>query len=194
MHDDGPVTDAEVRPTGRSTSRLRQTLWDMVRSMALVLVVVFFIWLLAWRPDPQAVTVVDPGPVVVAAARAGDFPISGPAGLPEGWRPTSARWEPTDASGEQKVLHIGFVTPADEYAQVSTSTLDGAAYLGEQTTNGRPLGTTLTVAGEAWDQWQGDKRRSLVRIRDGVTTIVSGTATWDELAILAGSLRPVSGS
>ena len=113
-------------------------------------------------PDP--IRVVDPAPVVALAAATADFPLQAPAGLAEGWRPTSARWESTVESGAVPVLHIGYVTPEDQYAQVTQSTVDDPSYLKEQTSSGRPVGTTSTVDGRSWDRWEGDKRRSLVRI------------------------------
>ena len=61
MDHDWRVTSPDVQPTGRPNARLRQTAWDMVRSMAVVLVVVFVIVLLAWRPEPEAVKVVETG-------------------------------------------------------------------------------------------------------------------------------------
>ena len=65
VHDDG-----DVRPTGRSTGRMRQTVGDMIRSMAVVLAVVFVIVLLAWRPLPEAVKVVDTAPAIAEATAA----------------------------------------------------------------------------------------------------------------------------
>ena len=50
---------------------------------------------------------------------------------------------------------------------------------------------TSSVDGFAWDRWEGDRRRSLVRIEGGVVTIVTGTADWPVLESLAGSLTPV---
>jgi hypothetical protein len=183
-------SEAPVQPTGGSNKRLRQTLRDMALSMAVVLVVVFFIWLLAWRPNPDPIKVIDAAPVVALAAASADFPVQAPAGLALEWRATSARWEPTDASGAVPVLHVGYVTPTDKYAQVSESTVESAVYLKEQTSGGLPLGTVLAVSGQQWDQWEGDKRRSLVRVQNGIVTVVSGTAGWDELSALAASLVP----
>ena len=88
---DGPVPDATepaseplgggLRPSGRSTSRMRQTVGDMVRSMAVVLAVVVVIVVLAWRPWPEAVKVVDTGPVVAQAVAGAEFPVLAPQGL-----------------------------------------------------------------------------------------------------------------
>lgn len=191
MTHDGPVTESDVQPTGRPNARLRQTLWDMVRSMALVLAVVGVLLLVTWRPQPEAVKVIDVTPAVTLASMQAAFDVAVPSALADGWRPTSARWEPTEESRPEPVLHIGYVTPSDEYAQVSQSTADGARYLAEQTADGAQTGQTL-VGGRPFQTWESDDRRSLVSTQDGVTLIVSGTASWEELSVLASSLQPVT--
>jgi hypothetical protein len=164
----------------------------MVRSMAVVLAVVAILVIFAWRPHPEAVKVVDPAPVVARAAAQAPVPLGVPSSLPDGWRSTSARWEPTTASGSDPVLHIGYVTPSEQYAQVSQSAASGGRYLAEQTAKAVRKGQ-MTIAGTTWETWGGGDRRSLVRSSAGVTTIVSGSAPWEELAILAASLQPTVG-
>ena len=194
MAHDCPVTTPDVQPTGRPNARLRQTAVDMVRSMAVVLVVVFAIVLLAWRPEPEAVKVVETAPTVALAARDAQFPIVAPSGLAEGWRATSARWEPTEESESEPILHIGYVTPADQYAQVSVAPVIAESYLDEQTADGAPTGTQA-VGDSTWERWESTKRRSLVLIDGSVATVVSGGAEWTELITLAESLETVeSGS
>lgn len=189
MHDD--VRVSEVQPTGRSSPRLRQTVWDMVRSMGVVLAVVFLIVLLAWRPQPDAVKVIDPVPVLTGAAAQADFPVLAPTGLPDGWRPTSARWQPTEDSESAPVMHVGYVTPTDSYAQVSQSTARSAKYLDEQTAGGQPIGQ-LDVNGTTWEKWETAHRKSLILGSGPAMVIVSGTGSWEELSALAASLAPVA--
>ena len=184
--------DAAPQPTGRRNAHLRKTVGDMVRSMAVVLAVVFVIVLLAWRPLPEEVKVIDLGPAVALAATQADYPIVAPAGLADEWRPTSARWEATAQSGDAPVLHLGFVSPSDEYAQVTVSGTASERFLTEQTSGGAPVGTR-EIDGVVWQEWQSEDRRSLVLIDEGVTTIVSGTADWPEIEELQGSLEPVAG-
>lgn len=207
MDEDGRVSEpdeipreqlsADPQPTGRSTGQLRKTVADMIRSMAVVLAAVFVIVLLAWRPTPEAVTVIDPGPAIGLAIASADFPVSVPTALAAGWRPTSARWEPTEDSLGVPVLHLGYVTPSDEYAQVSTGRVATEPFLDAQTSGGAPTGTR-EVAGVTWQTWESGDRRSLVLIdetaADGpVVTIVSGTGEWSEVEGLARSLSPVAG-
>ena len=192
LEDEGMASPDDTtmpQPTGRSTAHLRKTVWDMVRSMAVVLALVFVIVLLAWRPTPDAVTVIDPGPAVVSAQQQADFAVAVPSGLTQDWRPTSARWEPSPESDDIPVLHIGYVTPTDQYGQVSQTRAASERYLVEQTSGGVPTGTR-EVAGSVWQEWQADDRRSLVLIDSGVTTIVSGTGEWSEIEYLASSLVP----
>jgi hypothetical protein len=191
MAHDWSVTTSDVQPTGRTNARLRQTAWDMVRSMAVVLVVVFAIVLLAWRPEPEAVKVVQTTATVELAAREAQSPIVAPAGLSADWRATSVRWEPTEASGSERILHIGYVTPGDEYAQVVVAPLASEAFLDEQTTDGTPTGTQ-SVGDATWQRWESDRRRSLVLVDGSNATVVSGSAEWAELVTLAESLEPVT--
>lgn len=193
MPHDGTVTSEEqaagVQPTGRPNARMRQTIGDMVRSMAVVLAVVAVIVLFTLRPHPDPVKVVPTAPVVAVAAAAGAFPVSEPTNLPDGWRATSARWEPTQASGDAPVLHLGYVTPSEQYAQVTQSTASSDRYLAEQTDKALATGSK-DIAGTVWQTYERKARRSLVHSSGGVQTIVSGSAPWEELAILAASLQP----
>lgn len=190
VSDQVDVGDPMPQPTGRSTGQLRKTVTDMVLSMAVVLALVFVIVLLAWRPTPQVINVIDPAPAIAQATAQADFPLVTPTGLAADWRPTSARWEPSPESGSDPVLHIGYVTPTDQYGQVSLSRSATERYLTEQTSGGSPI-DTREVAGAVWQRWEADDRRSLVLIEDGVTTIVSGTGEWSEIEGLAATLQPL---
>lgn len=184
-----PATEpGQVRPTGRPNARLRQSVADMVRSLALVLGVVAVVVIFAFRPQPEAVKVIDPGPELSLARAQADYPVLYPAALPDGWRPTSARWQPTEASAPEPAWHVGYVTPGDAYAQVGQSATTSPRYVVEQTAQGRIVDTT----GE-WQRYDNGKdRRSLVAIRSGITIVVSGTAEWDVLIDLADRLSPTA--
>lgn len=196
MAHDGRVANQEPQPTGRSNARMRQTVGDMVRSLLVVLTFVVVLLIVTHRGQPEAVKVVDAAPIVAVAAMQAPFPVLAATMLPQEWRPTSARWEATEKSGQDRVLHIGYVTPTGEYAQISQSSSSSEAYLAEQTDDGMRVGAE-TIAAIEWERWEHGDRRSLVRIAGGATTIVSGTATWDELIALAGALQvqkvPASG-
>jgi hypothetical protein len=114
----------------------------------------------------------------------------GPAATPAGWRPTSSRL--TGGSGGGPVAwHLGFVTDADEYAALEESDESADPFIKRMTNRDRPVGSQQ-VAGATWAQYyREDKRqRSLVRRLPGVTLVVTGTASFDQLAVLAAALRP----
>jgi hypothetical protein len=185
------VSEEIPQPTGRSTGRLRQTVADMVRSLAVVLGVVAIVLLVTWRPQPDPINVIDVAPYAQVVTTQATFPaLRIPASLTE-YRPTSARWEPTENSDGQRVWFLGYVTPNGEYLQISQSATMSDLFVDEQTAGG-VAGDVIEIDGQQWQQFETDDRRSLVQ-RDGqVTTIVSGTQSWDELATSAAILVPVS--
>ena len=172
--------------SGQEKSRLRQTVADMVRSLAVVFAVVAVIWLFTLRPQPDPVRVVDVAPTLALARAQAEFPVLYPDGLSSEWRPTSVRWQATDGSAPDPAFHVGFVTPDDAYVQIAESATTNPRYIPEQTSAGRPAGTD--------GQWQrydnGQGTLSLVTVRDGVTIVVSGTADWAVLNDVAARLSP----
>lgn len=175
---------SEPVPTGKPTRRLGQTVGDMARSLAVVLAAVGVILLITWRPQPDAVKVVDIDPFLAVVSEQAPFePLHVPPVL-DGYQPTSVRWEPTDKSDGERVWFLGYVTPNGEYLQISQSVADGEEFVREQTANGI-LDGEVEIDGDVWERYAAGDRRSLVR-QDGVSTIVSGTDSWDAVATAAG--------
>lgn len=181
---------SEPTPTGRSTGRLSQTVGDMGRSLFVVLAVVGVIVLFAWRPQPEAVRLVDIEPFAALVNDQADFPATRVPASSSDYRPTSVRWEPTAESNGLPVWFVGYVTPNDRFLQVSQSRAADADFLREQTAGGRATGT-VDIDGITWERLETPDRRSLVLI-DEFTTVVSGTESWDTLIVVARSLVPVS--
>jgi hypothetical protein len=165
---------------------MRQTVGDMIRSMVVVLAVVAAILAVTWRPKPDPVRTVDITQALVTARSSADFPVEVPS-LPD-LRATSVRWEPTEDSEGTWVWHLGYVTSSDAYLQVSQSRAVGDAFLAEQTAGGDP-GERVMIAGDQWQVFTAPERTSVVRVDDGVTTIVSGTDPLDQVMTVAGTLR-----
>lgn len=193
MADDGQVSTPE--PTGRPMRGLRQNVGDMVRSMVVVLAVVGAILLVTWRPQPDPIREVSLEPLVSFASSQADFPVFV---VDTEAQPTSVRWESTQGSDGELVWHIGYVTPDEQYLQLSQSRADSETYIAEQTNEGVRLSEyselpaivqELTV--EGWVPFENDSdgaRRSLMRTNDGSTTIISGTGDWSDLGDAARSL------
>ena len=181
---------SDPTPTGRRTGRLGQTVGDMTRSLIVVLAVVAAILLVTWRPQPDAVKVVDVEPFVSAVGTQADFgAVRLPAEL-TGYRPTSARWEPTSESDGLPVWFVGYVMPNEQYLQVSQSRAASVDYLREQTAGGALTGS-VDIDGVTWQRYETPDRRSLV-LADDATTVVSGTASWDDLLGVVRQLAPIS--
>lgn len=161
----------------------------MVLSLAVVLGVVVLLVLLVPRVNGVTQPPVDVNLGARAAAAKVQFTPSVPVGLPDGWRPTSVRT--TRSTAEVITWHVGYQTPSGQYAAVEQGRDAPFAWVSQQTNRGRDDGTQL-VNGEPWQRWvRGDKvQNSLVHTRGAVTTIVTGTATFPELAVLAASLTP----
>ena len=173
-------------PTGRPNKRLFQTVMDMVRSIALVLLAVGVVWILVWRPTKPTERVVDVAGMQQLATSQASFTPEVP-GTTTGLTATSVRWEGTDGSKGIPVWHIGYVANGDEYLQISQSTAASGEYLAEQTAKGEPAGES-SLGGATWMRYEAPDRRSLVKMDGGVTTIVSGTLAWPALETYAASL------
>ena len=182
-----PAEPGELRPTGRSNARLRQTVRDMILSLVVVLAVIAVILVLTWRPAPDPVRVIDPTPALSLARVQADYPLLYPADLDAAWRATSARWEITPSSQPDPAWHVGFVTPDDAYAQLGQSATEDPSYVDDQVGVAKPAGEW-----EGWLRYDSADQRALVRFDGGVTVVVSGTAPWPTLQALAERLSPTA--
>lgn len=193
MTDQGSDPEA-VRPTGRPNARLGQTVADMARSLIVVLVVVGAILLVTWRPAPDPIRTVDPGPALTAARATADFEVLYPADLPEGWLITSARWDLPEAADPDPAWHLGLVDPQEKYVQLGQSATTNAAYILEQTNGGSPVdgGTGEWQRYETTTGPDEERTRSMVSVQAGVTIVVGGTADWGVLEEFAARLSPTA--
>lgn len=188
-----PVGSAEDSQSKHSP--LRKTVGDIVRSMGIVAGIIAVVLIVTWRPQPDPVREVDSAPVAAAVAAAADFEVLYPQ-VPDGWRATSARFEPTRESGDDRVWFNGWVTADDEYAAVVQSQAGNRRFIEEQTASTAPavaVPPDLPAAVVGWEPYVSDDgtQRSLVRRQDGVTTVVTGTQDWTGVAAFAGMLQPV---
>jgi hypothetical protein len=168
--------------------RGRETAADMVRSLGLVVLVILPVWFFAKAPaqDEAEIRVVDPTAAIAAfSADVPEAPV--PDRLPEAWRPTSATY-----SGADGTLRVGYVTPAEEYAEYAASTQVPEDFIATIVGDKAESAAPVTVDGVQWQSFVGpDGARSYVGSY-GEATVVVGTqrATADEaeLAVLLGSL------
>jgi hypothetical protein len=191
----GPADDAEAddweavqaQRAEREKRRLRQTVRDMVLSMAVVTVVVLLL-VAPWNwntPDP--VKEVDPTPVIAGAREQLDWPVLAPT-LPAGWRATSARIETADDG--QPIVVLGYLSPDQEYVGLQQSDTRITDFAKDATLNGKPAGE-VTIGGTAWERLVNpdETRRSLVSKDGDVTYVVTGTGSWAQVEGFTATLR-----
>ncbi|MEV4615711.1 DUF4245 domain-containing protein [Kitasatospora sp. NPDC049258] len=171
---------------GKSSMRSRQSVRDMVLSMLAVGGVVTVGYLFVPHSAGDGVHVVDYHTALASAKRAAPYPVLGPQGLPERWRATSVDYR-KDKNGHN-VWHLGFVTPTGEYAAVEQSNATKADVLAAAVPGGAADGSA-PVAGQDWERYQGERYRGLTRQDGAATTVVAGSASYEELAQLAQALR-----
>ncbi|WP_242900963.1 DUF4245 domain-containing protein [Actinomadura terrae] len=175
--------------------RLTTGLGGFTMAMGACLLLVAVIVLITPRSNKEVLPTVDYASQQWAMRNDAPFTSYAPQGLPPGWRPTSSRLHGLDEGGGRPVAwHLGFVTPSDEYAALEQSNEKAADYVPRMTNNRNPLGTQL-VNGVTWTKYhrKDKKANSLARtLPDGVSLVVTGTASYEELAVLAAALRPQS--
>lgn len=189
---DGLVTETPTEPQGSSaptrSPRGRHTVGDLVRSMSLVLAAVAVVVLLTLRDDPERpVQRVDFGQQLQETRRVAAYDVVAPMGLSDRWKATSVRGDNDEGA---VTWHIGFVTPEEHYAAVEQSDGPVKAFLDDHVQGATESGS-VTVSGARWQRLEGGKpeQRALVLRGSGVTTMVTGGASFTELRQLAGALK-----
>lgn len=188
--DDMGVTTPAPARSRYSMGSAKNLVLSLVAVVGMVLVLVMLV--------PRVSSVSGP-PVDVHAtavdvkARTG-WPIVEAVGLPEGWTTTSARFVRT--TDGFSTWHAGYQTPSGTYVAVE-QTMDPTSKWVEAQTNRAPRIGTLDAAGRTWTKYQRDTKvqNSLVDqpgTAGELTTLVTGTATFEEMAQFVTYLKPVT--
>ncbi|MHC0432373.1 DUF4245 domain-containing protein [Streptomyces sp. O3] len=166
--------------------RGKQTVRDMVLSMAAIGAVVACIYIFIPNDDtedplkPKDYTV-----ELAQARRAADYPVVEPVGLPDGWKATTVRFKRKEDLG----WHLGMLSPDREYVGIEQSVAPPDKYIREITHGAEATSGTERIGGEDWKRYEGAKYDALVYEGDGYTTVVTGTAPFEDLAKVAKSLK-----
>jgi hypothetical protein len=176
--------------TPSASRRLAAGLPAYATAMLACLVIVGLVLLITPRRNQDAVPVVDYRGDLAGLTAVAPYTVLAPRGLPPKWQATSSRL--TGTRNGPVAWHLGFYTPQGRYAALEESDERGD-FVARMTSAGRPDGA-LAVGGATWQRSLRDDKnqRSLVLRQAGVTLVVTGTASYGELAVLAGSLRPAS--
>jgi hypothetical protein len=161
---------------------------DMLRSLAVVGVVIVPLWLLIPHHSKQKVTVVDYSTALSQARRLTPHHIVAPQGLPATWRASNVTT--SGGNGKPVVFHLGYVTPTNQYASLDESDGNVDAFLRSLLGKKPSALADVHVGAADWSSRRGtDGRVALVSPSSPVTVVVKGTASVAELTTLAASLR-----
>ncbi|MDP9865103.1 MULTISPECIES: DUF4245 domain-containing protein [Streptosporangium] len=116
------------------------------------------------------------------------YQVWSPDQVPAGWIPTSSRM--TKEKGAV-TWRLGFATAKRSHAMLAQSDERPAAEFANRLANTGEVTGSVQIGGVTWEQRvRKDKnQRSLVRLLPDATVVVTGTAQWDELSALAGSIK-----
>ncbi|MEU6081488.1 DUF4245 domain-containing protein [Streptomyces sp. NPDC047108] len=165
-----------------------QTVRDMVLSMAVIGVVVAGIYLfIPHDPSKDPVKRISYQVELDTARRAAPYPVAAPEGLPKPWRATSVRYDGGNPDGA--VWHLGFLDPDDQYVAVEQSNGRASKFVTKVSHGAEKTGREQRIGDASWVRYEGQKYDALVREERGVTTVVTGTASYAQLAKMAAALK-----
>ena len=194
---DGAPEDGTHAPQSSAMVRAAKlNAGNMVRSLLpLVVICLVLVGWAALRQNPEdPVREVDPTSSVRTSAERADYQLLVPTGLPDGYRPTSARTDAGGAAdGEPVTLEIGWLTPEQEFAGFVISDDAGADPLRRVLDDSEEQGTE-SIGGRSWTrQTTADGETALVLETGDATVLVFGSAPDDELTEVAAAVSPYRG-
>ena len=179
---------------------------SMVISMVVILAALLVWWAMVPRQLGQAQPAVDVTSVARQVRQETSWAISQPQ-LPAGWKATNVRF--TAAGDGLRTWHAGYLSPegmcpedrgagARCYVSIDQTQAATGVWVSAQTSGGQAEGT-MSAAGTTWQRLSSRDtvQRSLVSGGSGPTdlsTVLSGTASYTQLAQFAESLEPVPAS
>ncbi len=170
-------------------ARYQRTFPGLVGALlVLVLVVLGFVGFRALiRSDVQSpVRAVDYAESLEYWQSQARFEILAPSSLPAGWRATSARF----VSSRPQSWHLGVLTDSERYIGVEQRRSDVASMVAEFVDPEAVAGPEVEIAGTTWRAFSdagGD--RAVARREGGLTTLVVGTVSQEQLVSYVETLR-----
>jgi len=199
--DDGSVSTTSVPDTAPAPAGqppARRGLGNL-RSMVISMVVIMAAGLAWVAMVPRVREINQPAVDVTSVARQvrheTSWLISQPQ-LPAGWKATNVRF--VAAGDGLRTWHAGYLSPDGNYVSIDQTQQATDAWVSAQTSHGRAEGT-LSAAGATWQRLSSGEtvQRSLVSRGSGsneLSTVLSGTAPYAQLAQFAEALKPVPAS
>ncbi len=167
---------------------------NMARSMLVVAAIVAALILIVPRVNGITQPPVDIEAAAVGVAQESGWPVSRARGLPDGWRATTVRY--VRSTDGLMTWHAGYQTPDGNYVAVEQTKDATSGWVAAETNRAAQVGE-VRAAGRTWLKYERSPKvqRSLVwRAPSGteLTTVVTGTGTFQELEAFAEHLQPVT--
>ena len=141
--------DADERAKAR---RARQTLYNLLYSLAACIGLVVVMVLAVPRPSQSLLQPVDYAQVAASAAKSSKNAIVVPELLGKGWYSNSARWTGKAADGVNN-WYVGFVGPKNQYLGLTQAFESNPTWLTLKLKGDLPTGSK-TIDGRKWVVWQ----------------------------------------
>lgn len=167
---------------------------NMVRSLVVIGALMALIWFMTPRVNTLGGPTVDVHGTALTVAEDSGWPISEAVDLPKDWKTTSARY--VKGTDGLMTWHAGYQAPSGNYVAVEQTQDATRGWVEAQTNRARRIGE-LTVGDTTWTTYErGAKvQNSMLDLRTGpgeLTTLLTGTGTFDELSFVAERLGPVT--
>lgn len=157
--------------------------WTVIPLAAIVIV-----YVVLTQPGKQPTNTVNPGPDFRYASSAAGVTYPRPAGLPEHWRATHSKVSRSGSNGPLQ-LEVGYLTPANQYAQLVESTRPVGQVL-KKTVKGRKAQGSVGIDGTKWARYRtGRGEIALAGSVGRISVVVTGSAKLPELRTLLTALR-----
>ena len=192
--DDVPPATPAPSPALERANRMSAA--NMLRSLLPLVVICLLLvgWQSLQEKADKGVRVVDPSSAVQLAVARASYDVPAPTGLGREYRATSARTDAGNATeGDPVTLEIGYLTPSEEFAGFVVSD-DGRAAPLRAVLDGAVSEGSVELGGEDWSRRTTERgETALVREAGGVTVVVTGSASEEELAEVASAVRSQAG-
>ncbi|GHH77305.1 hypothetical protein GCM10018793_25030 [Streptomyces sulfonofaciens] len=164
----------------------KQKVRDMLLSLGVIALVAGVMYVFIPHDDSKdPVKRVDYSVELLTARRAAPYPVAAPEGLPAEWKATSVRFQ-----GEKgNAWHLGFQDPTGQYVAIEQSTQEPAPFISGASQGARRTTATQRIGDRTWQRYEGGHYDALVHRDKGSTTVVTGTASFAELARMAQALK-----
>ena len=169
---------------------------NMLRSLLVIGALVALLIAIVPRVNTVSQPPVDVAAASVEIAKESGLPIERPEDLPDGWKASSVRY--VRSTDGVMTWHAGYTAPSGNYVALEQAANATEGWIAAQVNRARDTGERQ-VAGKTWTAYvRGVKiQNSLVNrpaSADQLTTIITGTGTFEELAEFAEALKPAPSS